>query len=333
MESKRQKGIGVDIGTMFVKTAYQKEKNIVFRSQRNAFFGIEHTDFTQNILDKAKVQYIIKGSEVFVVGNQAIEFSNMFSKELRRPLSKGVVSPEETYALPIIELLIKNVVGTPLYEGETVYFSVPAEPVDADYDVIYHTMILKQFLKALKFDPKPINEAHAVVLSELSKEDFTGIGISWGGGMVNVCMALNSVPTKKFSISKSGDWIDQQSARVTNETASKIAQFKEKKLDFTKPATDKMSGAISIYYNHLIEYVIETMKSKFKDVPDMNTPLKIVLSGGTSLVPGFDNKFKEILNTIKMPFEIGDVVMANEPLKSPSKGALIAAKIDENKKG
>ena len=53
-----------------------------------------------------------------------------------------------------------------------------------------------------------INEGLAVVFSELEDENFTGIGISCGGGMCNVALAYLSIPSIMFSIPKGGDFID-----------------------------------------------------------------------------------------------------------------------------
>ena len=38
LKGEIQKGKGVDIGTMFVKCAQKEADEIIFRSQRNAFF-------------------------------------------------------------------------------------------------------------------------------------------------------------------------------------------------------------------------------------------------------------------------------------------------------
>src|SRR3989338_4797613 len=322
-----QKGKGVDIGTMFVKCAHKEGDDIVFRSQRNAFFGVEHTDFTKKILDNSKVKYIIKEENLYVVGDEALQFANMFNKDTRRPLSKGVISPTEKEALPIIELLIKSVVGEPAHKpagngwpsdrpshkpagngwpsdrpshkGEIVYFSVPGEPLDADFNVLYHIKIVEGFLKTLGYTPKPINEGHAIILSELAEEDFTGIGLSFGGGMVNVCLSFMSVPIFKFSVAKSGDWIDQQVAMAVDETASRDSAIKESSLDLSKEGDlNKIESALSIYYNHLIEYVIENIKQEFvkaRRLPRITKPISIILSGGTSLPKGFSGRFKQIL--------------------------------------
>jgi hypothetical protein len=336
LKGQIQKGKGVDIGTMFVKCAHKEGDEIVFKSQRNAFFDVEHTDFTKKILDNSKVKYIIKGDDLYVVGDEALQFANMFNKDTRRPLSKGVISPTEKEALPIIELLIKSVIGEPAHKGEIVYFSVPGEPLDADFNVLYHIKMVEGFLKTLGYAPKPINEGHAIILSELAEEDFTGMGLSFGGGMVNVCLSFMSVPIFKFSVAKSGDWIDQQVAMAVDETASRISSIKESSLDLSKEGElSKIESALSIYYNHLIEYVIENIKQEFakaRRLPKIPNPISIILSGGTSLPKGFSGRFKQILDRLKLPIPVGSVRMASQPLRSVAKGALIAASADESKK-
>jgi len=327
-----QKGKGVDIGTVFVKCADMEGEEIIFRSERNAFFEVEYAGFTKKIFDDSKIKYIIKNNKFHVVGDEALQFANIFNKETRRPLSKGVISPTEKEALPMIELLIKSVVGEPRYQDEIAYFSVPGEPLDADFDLIYHIKIVEGFLKTLGYSPRPINEGLAVILSELADKNFIGIGISLGGGVVNVCLSFMSVPIFKFSLTRAGDWIDQQVATAVDEAASRISAIKESSLDLSKEkGLNKIENAFSIYYNNLIEYVIENIKQEFNKVggvPDIVKPT-IVLSGGTSLPRGFSQRFEQILDRLKLPFPVGEVRMATQPLKSVAKGALVAASAEE----
>ncbi len=336
LKAEIQRGKGVDIGTMFVKCARKEEDKISFHSQRNAFFEVEHTDFTRKILDNSRVKYILKENKLYVVGGEALQFANMFNKETRRPLSRGVISPTEKEALSMVELLIKSVVGEPNCKEEIVYFSVPGEPLDADFNVVYHIKMIEGFLRTLGYTPKPLNEGHAIILSELAEEDFTGIGLSFGGGMVNVCLSFMSVPIFKFSVAKAGDWIDQQVSMAVNETASRVSAIKESSLDLSKEGTmSKIESALSIYYSHLIEYVIESIKQEFaraRRLPRITKPISIILAGGTSLPKGFSDRFKQILDQLKLPVPIGSVRMASQPLRSVSKGALVAASADESKK-
>jgi len=331
-----EKGKGVDIGTVFVKCAHKEGDEIIFRSQRNAFFEVEYVGgFTKKIFDDRMIKYVVKDDKLYVVGNDALQFANIFNKETRRPLSNGVISPTEEEALPIVELLIKNVVGEPRYQDEVVYFSTPGEPLDADFNIIYHIKTIEGFLKTMGYTPKPINESQTIILSELADKEFTGIGISFGGGMVNVCSSFMSVPIFKFSVTKAGDWIDQQVAVSVGEATSRVTAIKESSLDLSKEGTlSKVEGALSIYYNHLIEYIIENIKQELEKVGGMLgivKPITIVLSGGTSLPEGFSLRFKQILDKLKLSIPVGEVRMAAQPLNSVSKGALIAAMAEEVK--
>ena len=57
---------------------------------------------------------------------------------------------------------------------------------------------------------------------------YTGIGISFGAGMVNLCFSMFGNPVFTFSIVNSGDWIDRQAAKATGETIAFINTEKAK---------------------------------------------------------------------------------------------------------
>ena len=327
---------GLDVGTTFIYSAWKLGPELRFNTERNAFFDIEKNDFVENILRKSNVRYVLKGDKLCVVGEDALKFANVFGGETRRPLKTGVISSKEEDALPILNLIIENTLGSHRHKGETVFYSVPGAPVDADFNVIYHEQILRKMLENWGYTPKPINEGLAVIYSELSQNDFTGMGISLGGGMANVCLAVMAVPVFSFSVARAGDWIDAEVARVTNETASKITAIKEAGLDLTKPESNltKTEQALSIYYDHLIEYIINCIKNEIEKqnkIPRLEKPIPIVVSGGTAKPKGFLERFKKALNKINLPLKISEVRLASHPLHTVAKGALIAAIADKNK--
>jgi len=326
-------GKGLDIGTAFIYCAQKIGPTITFRIQRNAFFDIVYSEFTRGILEKSGVKYVQNKDKLYVVGDDAIKFANVFARNTRRPMKNGVLSPEEPEALSTIELIIKNVLGSPSEKDELCYYSIPGIPVDADFDTIYHQNIIKGFLEKWGYKPKPINEGLAVVFSELAEDNFTGMGISLGGGMANVCLAIMAVPVFSFSVARAGDWIDEQVARVTNEPVSKITTFKETSLNLKKPESQmtKVEQALSIYYNHLIEYVLDEIKKEITNsprIPKFEKPIPIVISGGTASPPGFLERFKGILEKTNFPLEVREARLAPHPLYTTAKGALIAAIAD-----
>ena len=151
----------------------------------------------------------------------------------------------------------------PKSKEELICFSVPGAPVEAPSDLIYHEEFLKNFLTELGYRVKSINEGQAVVFSELEKESFTGIGVSAGGGMCNVCLAFLSVPVLSFSTTKAGDYVDRSVGSVTGESATRVKMIKEASLDLSRKPSDKVEEALHIYYDDLIQNLVTNLNEAF----------------------------------------------------------------------
>jgi hypothetical protein len=321
-------GRGLDIGTCnLVSAAQDQEGNILYRSLRNAFIDVEINDFTKKMLTKLGVQYILHQKRMYVVGNPAFELANIFNRETRRPMAAGLLSPHEADALPIIRLLVSQTLGEPARENEPCFFSVPGEPIDVQMNVVYHRDIFNGLLVKLGFKPTPMAEGHAVVFAELADDDFTGIGISCGAGMFNICVAYKTVPALAFSTSRGGDWIDNNAAMVLGMKAPRVTAIKEKGIDLVQPR-NREEEAIVIYYRNLINYTLVNIKKRFEsaeNMPSFSNPVDIVCSGGTALAQGFVDLFAQEFKNVEFPLEVKNIRLATDPLNAVAQGALIAA--------
>ncbi|QZA87875.1 hypothetical protein K0C01_08700 [Salinarchaeum sp. IM2453] len=323
---------GIDVGTMNIISSQQEGSETVFVQQRNSFVEIEYSDMAEQMLSRSEVLHIRKGDTVYVVGDDALNFANIFNKETRRPMQDGILSRDESSAIPMIQLITEQVVGEPRYEDERLFFSSPADPVDSDYSTLYHEKTLESMLSDMGYDPEPINEGMAVIYSELADHNFTGLGISFGAGMTNICLAYYAVPVMKFSIARGGDWIDEQTAQATGTPVDKVTSIKEEDfaLDF-ETDVGGVEGALAIYYENLINYVIENIEGEVdeEDIEEgMDVP--VVVTGGTSMPDGFDDLFAEHLNEADLPFSISGVHSVDEPMYSVASGALVAARSEED---
>ncbi len=323
---------GLDVGTMNILSAQQDGNDTVFVQQRNSFVEIEYSDMAEQMLSRSEVLHIRKDDKVYVVGDDALNFANIFNKETRRPMSQGILSSDEKSAIPMMKLIIEQVVGEPAYPDEKLYFSTPADPIDSDLSTLYHQKTIESFLNDMGYDAEPINEGMAVIYSELADNNFTGLGISFGAGMTNVCLSYYAVPVMKFSVARGGDWIDEQAARATGTPVDKVTSIKEDdfELDFTTDVGG-VEGALSIYYENLLDYVIENIVSEVDDEDvEEGLDVPVVVTGGTSSPSGFEALFRDHLEDANIPFSISGVSHADEPLYSVARGGLVAARSDED---
>ena len=325
-------GKGLDVGTANLAAAVQNaEGGITVNVERNAFLDINSDVYSKNMLTKLKVPYIVHNTKLVVIGEAAFELANVFGKETRRPMQDGLISPAEVDALPMIKLIINKVLGEPTAPGESVYFSVPAESLDVDNNVVYHQGLFEGMLNKMGYTARSINEAHAVIFAELADCDFTGIGLSFGGGMANACVAYKSIPCLSFSVARGGDWIDKNVANVLGVKAAKATFIKERGVDIRDPK-NREEEAVSIYYRNLITYLLTNIKSRFEhgqNMPSFQEPVDIACAGGTSMVGGFIEVFRDEFAKIDFPIPINKIFRAEEALTAVAKGCLVAAAIGE----
>lgn len=325
-------GKGLDIGTVnLVAASGGAGEKTEFKKQRNVFFESAVDPITKNFLSQHEIPYVLIKDRYYILGDKAFELANVLNKEVRRPMKEGMISPREIEALPVMKLLIENIIGKPSVQKEICYYTIPADPIDSDLNAIYHQEVFNKLLSSLGYTPKTIVEGRALVLAELESDGFTGIGISCGGGMFNICVAFETIPCISFSISRGGDWIDENAAKVLGLSLTRIAALKERGIDLLN-AQSREEEAISIYYRTLINYTLEAIKQKFEiaqDLPSFTSPVPLVLAGGTSLAKGFAEIVTQELDRTRFPLPIKEVRSSKEPLNAVARGALIAAMLDE----
>lgn len=330
-ESKFKPGVGVDCGTMNFVAARKAGENIGIQRIRDAFLDLplEH----KRMLKLSETSYVEMDGRLLVIGDQALETANLFNREARRPLSRGMIAPGEIDAQQVIALMLKQVLGNGK-PGERCCFSVPAPALDIPgSDTTYHAAILNKILDELGYDAKPHNEGQAIIFSECAKENFSGIGISFGSGMTNICLSYNAMSALEFSFGRGGDWIDEGAAKAVNTTAAKICAIKESGVDISKPET-RETEAIALFVQTLIDYSIENIIKHFHKISNevqIPKPIPIIISGGTSLAGGFLEKFKERFEKFKgkFPIEISDIRAAKDPMTSVATGLLLLAQMDD----
>ncbi|MCI0486852.1 MAG: HU family DNA-binding protein [Blastocatellia bacterium] len=324
--------LGLDVGTSRLVLASGQADNVKTRAELNAFITVAYSKFTENILKQNKVSYQLNGDErLQIFGNEAERFANFFNTEVRRPMFNGTLNPSEEYSLPVIQAIIHQLLRR-TKSGEMLRFSVPGAPRDGtSTDLVYHEAMLRDLFNGMGYNSKSINEGLAVVFAEMEQDNFSGIGISCGGGMCNVCLAFMSIPVMTFSLAKAGDYIDRSVASVTSEGATRIRVIKEESLDLSRPPQNKYESALHVYYDDVIVSLVEALRSSLaetKNMPRIDKPIPIVLAGGTAKPKGFLGKFSQALKRDGFPLEISEIRVADDPLTATARGCLIAALYD-----
>ncbi len=327
MSKNQNNVIGLDIGTSRVVAAQRADEGDRFVAQLNAFVTIPHTKLTENSLKRENVPHSVTDGQILIYGNESARMADLLGREVRRPMTRGVLNADEQQSLAQIAEIVKTTLpDSP--KGAKVCFSVPAPPLGQEENLTYHEATLRQIIEQLGYsDVRSVNEGVAVVYSELEDTNYTGIGISCGGGLCNVALAYMSVPVLSFSIAKGGDFIDSSAASVTGEMINRIRLIKEESFHFNGQPSDKVMQAISVYYDDMIHALVQGLRSALsgsRNVPRFGRPVPLVLSGGGVLPRGFRERFEKALQATPLSVPVSEIRLANDPLNTTARGALVA---------
>ncbi len=332
--------IGFDCGTYnLVCCTRDASGNFVYDREVNAFLEIPLEDrmvFQMMKTCDDPVPLIERSNKAYGLGERAVRMAYTLSQlELKRPMKDGCVNPKEKDAYEVLNIMVHSLLeGNVKKSNEILYYSIPANAINEETDADYHSDVLKSVFTGyesdqdkLKVKAMPINEGLALVYAELKTENYTGIGISFGAGMVNLCYAMFGVPVFTFAIVNSGDWIDKMAAKATGENPTYINQEKTKVALNTAP-TNLVERAIQTQYRIMIEKTVNGIKKGLSDAGKKarsDKPINVVIAGGTSMPQGFDLLFRDVIKAADLTVQVGDIVRPNDPLYSVARGCLIAA--------
>ena len=324
--------LGFDVGSYNLVCSRRGENNEVkSKKEVNAFLAIPLDNrYTFNMMKKAKVQLIEREKIAYVVGEAAVNLAYTLQLQLRRPMKDGCLNPKEQDAFRILNIMINSLIGE-AQDKEVLYYSVPANAINQETDADYHQKILEEIFKKYSVNGKkiqafPINEGLALVFAELGHKNYTGIGMSFGAGMVNVCYSIFSQPVFSFSSVNSGDWIDKMVAKATGE-AETVVNKEKTKVDLLKSPTSLMERAVQSQYRILIEKTITNIKQAIlqNNKNKAHEPLDVIIGGGTVSPNGFTEIFKEVLAQADLALPIGEIIKPKDHLYAVARGCLYAA--------
>jgi len=337
------RAIGVDVGTFFFQTAEKKQEEIEIKTVRNAFVELEASEDIEQVLKQNKWQYVRDEKRFYVIGEDSMRVARMFpgKVELRRPMQDGVLNKGEKKKMLVMAQMIESSIGKAPDDKSLVCFCVSSKAVDNEVDNVFHRARLEGMIKRLGWKTKVIEEGYAIILNERpimiepdgTESPYSGISCSLGAGKANCVLAYKGLSILGISATRCGDWLDKKVSDQTDKPISQVTNIKETKLDFNNiDYDDDIIFALDAYYTNMIEYVFKNFAVKFAEVKsEFETPLDIVLAGGTSMPKGFREKIEKVIRNLDLPFKIKDVIQSKDPRNSVVRGCLIQAIISQKR--
>jgi len=332
---------GLDCGTSFYIAATEDK----IKKQRNAFLTVDgEVNQVKRMLKRQGIPFVEKGNKIHIVGQHAFNYAQIFSTaELKRPMKSGLLNPTEKDSLPVLNAIIGELLGDAT-DKETCVYCVPSKPIDVQREVSYHEDVLRTIIEQYGYNVKKIEESVALGYEGLVDTQLTGIAISMGAGMCNIAVMYQGMTALSFSVSRGGDWVDDNVSMDTGVSKAKVTNIKESSdtLDLSKgvyqdiyeEGTEEANVLIAIrsYYGALINYLLTNLKVQFEgveNVPNFPDAVPIVIGGGTSLVKGFLDVFNEQFDQNEFPIPVSEIILIEDAHTAVARGCLSEAQLIE----
>jgi hypothetical protein len=318
--------VGVAIGTGSITIAEGREKRVHQIKFNNT---IPFESFYKNVVIEHEIPYFDISNFDYVQGYGADDIANAFHTHPWRPVPSEYSQGQD--GTVVGETILQSILGRPKAPATPLYFTVPAPLLGSDNSHIFAKGTLKSFFGKAGYIAMPVDKGVAVAMSELAKDNYTGLVITVGASVCNVTLTYLSVPVVNFTIAKAGDYIDRMVAQSTSELQFKVKEIKETSFSIlAKPSSRVLSG-LRIYYEDVISSVISALESALGGQPpaNINAPIPVVLSGGSAKPDGFQLLFEKVLEKSRLPLAISEVRVAQEPALAAAKGALVLANSED----
>ena len=332
---------GLDCGTSFYIAATEDK----IKKQRNAFLTVDgEVSQVKRMLKRQGIPFVEKGNKIHIVGQHAFNYAQIFSTaELKRPMKSGLLNPTEKDSLPVLNAIIGELLGD-AKDKETCVYCVPSKPIDVDREVSYHEDVLRTIIEQYGYSVKKIEESVALGYEGLVDTQLTGIAISMGAGMCNIAVMYQGMTALSFSVSRGGDWVDDNVSMDTGVSKAKVTNIKESSdtlnlskgvyQDIYEEGTDEANVLIAIrsYYGALVNYLLTNLKVQFEgveNVPNFPDAVPIVIGGGTSLVKGFLDVFNEQFDQNEFPIPVSEIILIEDAHTAVARGCLSEAQLIE----
>ena len=241
-----------------------------FQTQLNAFVTIPYSKITETMLQKENVPHSVAGAEIVVHGNDSDRFADLLNMETRRTMDKGLLNPNEPQSLNMMRQIVESLLDSAEGAAEGVLHRAGGATRSRREPHLSRSHPAPD-PGGQGLEVKSINEGLAVIYSELESSNYTGIGISCGGGLCNVCGGVSlGTGAELLDPARRAITSTPMPPPMTGERANRVRIAKEDSFHFNGFFADKLQQALSVYYDEMIQSLVQGMKQAFVELADVS---------------------------------------------------------------
>lgn len=329
--------LGLDLGISRFRSLQRQQGRLLARQTATAYVALPNRPAQQKLVADARLCCWKTDDSLLIVGADAPLAAEAWQTPLIPLLPNARLPSDDPVGRQVAAQLLESVAGRSSDDRQNCTVVLPRDAGAGDPDAEF-------FLRLLRLrggDLQTIPAGLAVALSELGREQFTGIGVSFGAGGVSICLVERGSVRATAVTDRGGDWIDRQLAerqghvlwdaegrRYLNLLA--VAHWK------SSPERS-LAGPLNEGERWLRQLYGEALKAALREFRNAVThegcngafrqPLTVVLHGGCTAMAGFHSVWTEHWAEAGIDLPVRTPRRTEDDVWTVARGCLIHAEV------
>lgn len=334
--------VGLDIGSSQIRCVRRRDDRLMGRSVQALFTPLPDAPEYRALLEAGSIPFAVCDGALTIVGDTAAEYSLLFHVRPQRLMPQGRLPMNDPVARQALAAVVDALLGEPDQPGEMCGVTLPGGESFQSLATSSELEFFSRLIRLRGFSPQVLSSGLAVVLAELARNSFTGLGLSFGAATSEFVVAHRGMELAMSSVPQGGDWLDEEIAKEFGDTFLNDAG--EPILDLPKAASRRRSfdGYLNApttpserflagLHRDLLYALIRSATFALARQPqalEIPQPLPLVISGGVARIGGFEGLLRQAIELARFPLSISEIRFANSHDFTIARGCLINAQLE-----
>jgi hypothetical protein len=323
--------IALDVGTRRFRALMVGPGQLVAKTCETTCAFLPDKPSVRRLLETSQVRFISEGDQLVVWGDSAASLARRCAIKTEHLLARNPLRKQkQTIAKPLDDVL--DSLLPPAQAEEVCCIGSLSDDLHSDW--------LMAAVASRGYRVVKCSAGLALILAELVQENFTGIGLVFGGSRCEAVLAMAGEEIARYELPRGGDAIDQSLAILEDRYWWSMSGFRELDTDgitdwkeslatkVQEPAIPRAERLLT-GYEQLVSDLIAGCESRFDRHP-LPSSLPMVISGGAARIPGFLDLLSQHLRECVLPLNHHQIRLATAEY-TIARGLLIQAELERQK--
>ena len=346
--------IALDFGSTAIRSLRRTGERLTARSSSMAYAVLPDSPSHRRLLERAKVSVLQCESDLVLVGDDAAEHAGLFRTACRPLLVNGQVPKHDPLARQVIARLTESVLPTAAQRGEVCAMTLPGRAALDGSDTRPDFEFLTRVIRLQGYEPLIIPSGQALILAELVRNSFTGIGLTFGHAGCEALLAHRGVIVCHAANECGGEWLDQRLLKEIRSAqpgagapvpvfSSEPGEADQLTRELITTRREGLTSPVHLADESrdiqlIAELLAESLGSlllsfgeelnRSLQASEIPQPLPIVVNGGLVQTPGFGTLLMQAQKRHPLPVDITEPRLVTAGSNTIARGLLIAAELE-----